>query len=399
MLIHLWIFFLPFLAFAKQEICLNMIVKDESEVIRRCLDSVKEVIDYWVIIDTGSTDGTQAIIKKYLKDIPGELHQSTWKNFAYNRNEALQWAKEKGDYILLMDADDILEFEGKPKFLELSADLYNMWRGTETFTYIKPQLIKADLPWRWVGVTHEYLSCDHPYTSETLSNVKYISKDGGSSHKDLKKKFLTNVLLLTEGLQQEPNNDRYAFYLAESYRDADEPGKALEWYQKRIAMGGWDEETFWAKFQSALLLQKIGLPSNVVIESLLDAHRYRPHRVEPIYYLAEIFNEEKNYTKAYEYLKKGLFTPKPPQKDSLFNMDWIEKYGLLFQLSISSYYLGHYEESLCYCNQLLKIKELPENWREQALVNREFPLSQLASAKKDLDQPQVKDAEEIGLHQ
>lgn len=398
MFFYLWIFFFPFLAFAKQEICLNMIVKDESEVIRRCLDSVKEVIDYWVIIDTGSTDGTQAIIKKHLRDIPGELHQSTWKNFAHNRNEALQWAKEKGDYILLMDADDMLEFDKEPKLLELSADLCNMWRGTETFTYIKPQLIKADLPWKWVGVTHEYLSCDHPYTSEILSNVKYVSKDGGASQKDPKKKFFTNIALLTEGLKQEPNNDRYAFYLAESYRDADEPGKALEWYQKRIAMGGWDEETFWAKFQSALLLQKIGLPSNVVIESLLDAYRCRPHRVEPIYYLAEIFNGEGNYTKAYEYLKMGVFMPKPQQKDSLFNMDWIEKYGLLFQLSICSYYLGHYEESICYCDQLLKIKELPESWHKQAVINREFPLVKL-KAKKDLDPPQVRNAEEIGSHQ
>lgn len=388
-----WIFLLPCLVFAKQEICLNMIVKNESEVIKRCLDSIKEVIDYWVIIDTGSTDGTQAIIKKHMKDIPGELHQSSWKNFAHNRNEALQWAKEKGDYILLMDADDILEFEKDLKFLDLNADLCNMWRGTKDFTYLKPQIIKADLPWKWIGVTHEYLSCEQPYTSETLANVKYISKEGGASHKNPQQKFLTNVSLLTEGLKQEPNNARYAFYLAESYRDADEPGKAMEWYQKRIAMGGWEEETFWAKFQCALLLQKIGFPSHVVMESLLDAHRYRPHRLEPIYYLAEICNQEKNYLKAYEYLKSVAYLPKPQQKDSLFNMDWIEKYGILFQLSICSYYLGHYEESIHACDQLLKTNDLPESWRQQTVINREFPLS-----KKDLHPPQARDAKEIESH-
>jgi tetratricopeptide (TPR) repeat protein len=178
-------------------------------------------------------------------------------------------------------------------------------------------------------------------------------------------------------LKEEPQNARYAFYLAESYRDADEPAKALEWYQKRIAMGGWDEETFWSKFQSALMLQKIGLPSNIVIEAFLDAHRFRPHRPEPVYYVAEIFNEERNYLKAYEYLKSASFIPKPKEKDGLFNMDWIEKYGIPFQLSICSYYLGHYEESIKYCDQLLQIEGLPDSWRKQAALNREFPLLKL----------------------
>src|SRR5580704_1601575 len=56
-------------------ICLNMIVKNESRVIQRCLDSVKHIIDYWVIVDTGSTDGTQNVIKDFMKDIPGDLYE------------------------------------------------------------------------------------------------------------------------------------------------------------------------------------------------------------------------------------------------------------------------------------------------------------------------------------
>src|SRR5690242_19150411 len=82
-----------------RKICLNMIVKNESAVIRRCIDSVRPLIDYWVIVDTGSTDGTQKIIKNHLKDIPGELYQRPWKNFEHNRNEALTLAKGKSDYI------------------------------------------------------------------------------------------------------------------------------------------------------------------------------------------------------------------------------------------------------------------------------------------------------------
>ena len=68
----------------KSSICLNMIVKNESEIITRCLDSVKDLIDYWVISDTGSTDGTQQIITDYFKqhNIPGLLLENAWKNLA-----------------------------------------------------------------------------------------------------------------------------------------------------------------------------------------------------------------------------------------------------------------------------------------------------------------------------
>src|SRR5579872_2737177 len=89
---------------SKPTVCLNMIVKDESEVIERSLSSIKHLIDYWVIVDTGSTDGTQTIIKKFLKGIPGELHERKWVDFAQNRNEALDLAKNKGDYLLFIDA-------------------------------------------------------------------------------------------------------------------------------------------------------------------------------------------------------------------------------------------------------------------------------------------------------
>ncbi len=56
-----------------QTVCLSMIVKNEATVIRRCMESVRPIIDYWIIVDTGSTDGTQDVIREHLKDLPGEL--------------------------------------------------------------------------------------------------------------------------------------------------------------------------------------------------------------------------------------------------------------------------------------------------------------------------------------
>ena len=353
-----------------------MIVKNEAQVICRCLDSVMPFIDYWVIVDTGSDDGTQKIIKKHLKDIPGELYERPWKNFGENRSEAFVLAKGKGDYILFMDADDILQVAPEFTFSALKEDLYNMWRGVDGFTYLKPQLVKGDLPWKWVGVTHEYLACDVPYTSGLLENVKYVSCDGGHRSQGTRK-FFENIRMLEEGLKAEPQNDRYAFYLAESYRDAGEKGKALEWFQNRVKRGGWGEEVFWSLLQIGHMLREIGLSSNVVIDSYLNAHHARPHRVEPIYYLAEVCNDEKNYKGAYAFLQMVDALPKPAQKDALFNMDWINDYGLLFQKSICTYYLGKYQESIDACDQLLKNPHLPESWHQLTLENRKFPVAKL----------------------
>jgi glycosyltransferase involved in cell wall biosynthesis len=375
--IYFLVLFYPLFTYAKDKICLNMIVKNESEVIKRCLDSVKPHIDYWVIVDTGSTDGTQKIIKNYMKGIPGKLYERPWKNWGETRTEALNLAQGKGDYILFMDADDILEFQDGKAFEKLTEDLYEMWRGSNSFSYLKTQLVKDGLPWKWVGVTHEYLDSTRPYTSGILNNVRYLSLDGGATWKDPKQKFLKNVELLEAGLKKEPTNARYAFYLAESYRDAGEKAKALEWYQKRIKMGGWAEETFYSTLQAACMLKELGLPPPVLIEAYQAAFRIRPHRAESIYFLAELFIEQGNYAQAYTLLKTRELIIQPAEKDKLFNMNWIEDYGLTFQLSICSYYIDKNEEGLAACTALLANPNLPESWRTQTEKNRQFYLIKL----------------------
>jgi glycosyltransferase involved in cell wall biosynthesis len=359
-----------------RKLCLNMIVKNEAEVIERCLESVKDLIDYWVIVDTGSSDNTPKIIKNYLKDIPGKLHFRPWKNFAHNRNEAFGLAQGKADYILLMDADDVLEFSADANLPDLTKDLYLMWRGNKSFSYHRPQIIKSNKPWKWIGVTHEYLGCSEPYTTDLLENVRYITKDDGASSVD-PQKFYRNITLLEEGLKKEPDNTRYTFYLAESFRAAGEKAKALEWYQKVVDMGGWDQEIFWSLLQIGHHLKYLGLPLDLVVKSYKRALEYRPHRIEPTYYLAEIYNQMGEYGKAYSCLKAREWAPKAPEKDALFNEDWIADYGLLFQLSISAYYLGHYQEALEACDTLLANPDLPDAMRTLTEQNRQFPAIKL----------------------
>lgn len=97
--------------------CLCMIVKDEAKVIERCLNSVRDLVDTWVISDTGSRDGTQDLIRATFKEIPGELHEDPWTNFGHNRTLNIQRARGKADYLLLIDADmAVRREENCPRF-------------------------------------------------------------------------------------------------------------------------------------------------------------------------------------------------------------------------------------------------------------------------------------------
>src|ERR1700733_11066955 len=107
-------------------ICLNMIVKNEAKVIARCLESVKPILSSWVIVDTGSTDGTQAIIRSVMKDIPGELHERPWKDVGHNRTEAIELARGKGDYLFVIDADDVLAIGPRFVMPKLTKDAYQL---------------------------------------------------------------------------------------------------------------------------------------------------------------------------------------------------------------------------------------------------------------------------------
>ena len=346
-----------------------MIVKNESEVICRALDSVKGWIDYWVIVDTGSTDGTQQIIQEYMKDIPGQLIERPWENFAHNRNEALEYARTKGDYILFLDADDWLEAEPDFRFPELIDDAYTvLWHHGEGCTYPKIQLIKSDPSWYWEGVWHEGLFSRRPHSVNHLPQIKYMYGGDGFSSKN-PEKFLQAAAVFKKALEEEPNNTRYVFYLAESLRDAGKPEEALQQYLKRSKMGGWEEEIFWCFLQMAHLKNALSYPTDEIIESFYQAHRLRPHRPEPVYYLANIFNKTCNYALAYSTLKGYTYIPQPQTKDLLFNMDWISNHGLIFELSLAAYYLGYIEEFSTLCHQLLAIAKLPQNFKNSVEQN------------------------------
>lgn len=337
----------------KKTICLNMIVKNESNVINKCLTSVKPFIDHWIIVDTGSTDGTQEIIRETLKDLPGKLFERPWVDFGTNRNEALELANGCADYLLFIDADERWEIPPHFKMPDLLKDQYFIsTQQPDGMTYYRAGLVKSSLPWKWKGVLHEEILCPQAMKPEVLAGVVNVSiTEQGARWQD-PDKYLKDAQILENGLKNEPKNSRYVFYAALSYSKAKKYDIALDYFERRIEMGGLEEEVFYSMLNKARIEEALNRPVETFTKSYTDAYLYRPTRAEPLYFLAHYYIGIGNRFLGYIYSKLGLEIAYP--KDILFVLHDIYDTGLLLQFVDCSYAIGKYQESLQASEKLLK---------------------------------------------
>lgn len=302
------------------------------------------------------------------------MHERPWKNFGHNRNQALELAKGKADYILFMDADELLEYTPGFKMPPLILDAYDSIINETGTAYTRKLLIKDGLDWKWHGVLHEYVASPRAKSSDMIKGIKKISKREGARSAD-PLKYQKDAKVLEEALKEDPTNKRHVFYLAQSYRDAGDSESAIKNYEKRATMGGWDQEVFYSKLQIAKLQEKLKMDPHIIEKSYLAAYQYRPIRAEPLCYLARFYRLQNDYEKAYQIAKKGLSIKQPG--DNLFVDSSVYQYSLLFECSISSYYVGEYEESQKLCKQLLAMPNLPQNYRESVEGNIVFANTKL----------------------
>lgn len=277
----------------QQSICLNMIVKNESHIIESTLTKLlsKVPITYWVISDTGSTDNTIELIQNFFKsrNIPGEIFNDEWKSFSHNRSQALKEAYNKTDYLLIFDADD--EISGNITFPKrLTADAYNLKLGSPAFSYERPLLINNRKKWEFKSVIHEYLSSvgHNPTYSKIEGDYYVISGKSGARSKD-PLKYLKDAQLLERSFEESlQSNDglhnRYAFYCANSYKDAGMPDNAIEWYKKTLTLQGWIQERYVSCIQLHDIYKEKGEIENALFYAL-KSHEYDHDRLEGIYKL------------------------------------------------------------------------------------------------------------------
>jgi GR25 family glycosyltransferase involved in LPS biosynthesis/glycosyltransferase involved in cell wall biosynthesis len=365
---------------------LCMIVKNEAQVITRCLDSVKGLVDYVLIEDTGSTDGTQQAIRDWLKreNKPGDVIEEPWQSFAYNRSHVMAKlrAVEGVDYALIIDADDRIvldnDFQADAWKAAMDVDLYDVRIRHGGARFSRPQICSNRKSFYFKAVLHEYLEGPPEGFTRKDADGFYIQTGSGGARNKNPRKYQDDAAALEKALLTETDPfliSRYTFYLAQSYRDCGEKELALKNYLKRAEAGYWIEEVFESLYGAAKMKDALDHPEDEVIAAYLKATDTLPTRAEALHGAAKFCRAKGRNEEGYQYAKRGVAIARPTT--GLFVEGWVYDYGLLDELAVNAYWSGHERDSLDASLKLLSGNTLPENQRPRILANARFALDKL----------------------
>ena len=378
-------------------ICLNMIVKNESHIIESTLENICKnmPLSYWVISDTGSTDDTKSIIHSFFtkKNIPGELVEHEWKDFAYNRTKALECAYGKTDYVFIFDADDSIE--GTITLPKLTADKYMFTFGTD-FSYERPLLMNNRKKWFYTGVLHEYLDASEPRNSGSIKGNYYLISGRSGARSQNPNKYYDDAMVLKNAYEIEPRKDlksRYCFYCAQSFLDAQHLDEAIEWYKKTIQERGWTQEIYHACIQlGAIYNSKKDYVNMQLYWS--NSSMYDTARIEGVVLLMEEFYKQNCHVMVNAlYHRWKNYSHELKQK--LFVRVYLYEYEMEYYNSISAYYLQDFESGYLCCKKVI-LHHKHEDKIKKTLNNLLFYKSYLQKDKKFLTS--IKDKVDSNLY-
>lgn len=353
-------------------LCLSMIVKNESKIITRLLNSVVDIIDCYCICDTGSTDDTINIITEFFKDKNkhGKIIECPFKNFAYNRNFVLENSKNLSDYIILLDADMVLEIKNFDKSVIKNADCFYILQGDDSFYYQNIRIIKNNGLYKYLGVTHEFINEPENSISIILNKKDIFIRDIGDGGCK-SNKFERDIKLLIDGIKEEPNNERYYFYLANSYYDSDRFEQAIDAYKKRIEFGGWKQEVWYSYYRIGLCYKNMDKFADALFY-WLEAYDYYPERLEGIYEIIQHYRINGKYKLCLKFynIAKEILNKNENRDTYLFLHNDIYLYKIYYEYTI----FAAYNNIKNINNEMLKVFNFSNDVREvdNILSNMKF---------------------------
>jgi tetratricopeptide (TPR) repeat protein len=362
-----------------------MIVKNESRIILRLFESVLPLIDSYCICDTGSTDNTVDLIKLFFErhNVPGKIVTEPFRDFGYNRSYALKQCidMESADYLLLLDADMVLQISSNMDIQQfknsLNADAYHLFQGSEAFFYKNVRILKNNPNFAYWGVTHEYIQTlpDSTYQDIPKSSL-FINDIGDGGAKT--EKFERDIRLLKRGLEELPGNDRYTFYLANSYRDSRQLENAIETYKKRVALGGWQEEVWHSYYSIGKCYRDLGDMPNA-IHYWMEGYNYFPDRIENLYEIVNYYRLNGKNKLAYTFYEIADYERKRTQStDHLFLQKDVYDYKLDYEFSIVGYYCNRNNLNVHKsCMAVLSSDLADEDTQKNTINNYKFYASRL----------------------
>lgn len=293
-------------------ISLVIMVKNAGEEFREVLKENLPYIDRWTVLDTGSTDSTRDIVREVLSCKEGILYEEPFVNFRDTRNRSLDLADKSCVFHVILDDTYVLRGELR-KFLTLArtdsfADSYSIYIKTDVL-YFSNRIIKTEKNLRYIKRLHETIepnvNCGinlaHAYITENLNGYM---KERTENRKEY------DLQILFEEHNDEPDEPRHIYYIAETYLCLKKWEDAYKWYATRAGFtkSGFDEEIQDSKYKMAVIshlyLRKDW--NTVCMPLYVDCYECNPKRAEALYMIATYYEETKNTNMAFMFFKEAF---------------------------------------------------------------------------------------------
>ena len=336
-------------------ISLCMIVKNEQDVLARCLSSVKEAAEEIIIVDTGSSDATKEIARQFTS----KVYDYVWDDdFAAARN--FSFSKATQEYCMWLDADDILTKEDLKKLLDLKATLnpsihlvmmkYNIAFdaiGKPIFSYYRERLMRRSRRYLWEGAVHEVITPSGNIIYSDIAVTHAKCKPG-----DPDRNLRIYERLISEGKELNP---REQFYFARELFTHLRDDEAIDMYQKFLNGGqGWVENNINACSDLAACYKRKGDISHA-LRTLFCSFEYDLPRAEVCCAIGQIFLETGRLTNAVFWYELAL-TKQPDETSGGFIQPDCYGYLPAIQLCVCHDRLGNREKAIEYNEMAAKFK-------------------------------------------
>ncbi len=351
-------------------ICLTMIVRNAATTVGAALDSAAPHITSWVIIDTGSDDGTPDLIRRHMArfGIPGAIHEQPSRTLGDDQTVALALAQGHGDYIWVMDAED--RVVGEPDFSRLCCDVYWLRHADRGDVAWRAQVFRDGVQARYEGVSQAFATWDDALIDVRLQGSYHLENRHPDNQGPVEWRHARGHELLLAAVERDPKDAPSVLDLAQSYYAQGDFVNAKAWYARRMKMGSWSEEIFYAMHRIADSMANLGAPWADVQDAYLKAWEFQPNRAEPLYAIALHYFGERRYLLAHEFALRAAAIPFP-QSDQLCVHDDVYSWRAADMQAVCASWIGKPAESFELDRRVLARPELPDGDRKRIAANRD----------------------------